>query len=246
MQATSSGSLTSRHGIGTIVIVIVLIIIVVVAGAGYYYVTVVSSTSTSTGQSSTQTSTASSSSTPTTTTTSFSISTTTKTTTTASSGVKTYSATFNYTQPLGPFGELTYSNNDTVKTYTSVQVASGSFTFSINPSTYTGTGSGQGTLTVTTTGFCSGRTTVPYTFQIPDATTILGGNITVFIGTPTPANFSVHLTCTATATAGSTNGDIFPFLSTYPNEINVRSVPVTISQHLPGNINYYFNIKQTS
>jgi hypothetical protein len=163
---------------------------------------------------------------------------------TAASGVKTYSGTFNYSNPLGPVGELVYTNG-TVKSFTSVQAAAGSFTFSINPSTYTGSGSGRGTMTVTTTGFCSGRVTFPYTFQIPDATNILGGNITVFIGTPTPANFTQKLTCTATPTAGSTNGDTFPFLAIYPNELNVASVPAAVTQHLAGNVNYQFTISQT-
>jgi hypothetical protein len=158
----------------------------------------------------------------------------------------TYNGTFEFTNPAGPFGELTFSNNDTVKTYSSVQNGSGSFNFSINPSTYEGTGSGQGTLTVTTTGFCSGQITLHYTFQIPDATNILGGNITVFFGTPTPVNFTVPLTCTASPNPGSSNGDTFPFLSEYPGEISVPSVPVNVTENLSGGISYQFTIDPTN
>lgn len=225
-----------RPGIAIIVIVMALIVVLVVAGAATYYL-VVARSSSSLSESSTRASTTSSSA-PRTSSSSVS--------TTGPSGLKTYSVTFNYSLPLGPVGELTYSNNDTVKTFNSTQVASGSFTFSINPATYEGSGSGQGTMTVTTVGFCSGRTTFSYTFQIPDATNILGGNITVFIGDPTPLNFTVPLTCTATALPGSTNGNTFPFLSVYPNEISVAAVPVTVTQHLTGNIDYSFTIKPTN
>ena len=194
-------------------IVVALIVVIAVASVAAYFLvsarssSSTSSTSSTSSKSSAQASSASSSATKATT-----------TSTTGSSTLKTYSATFNFSLPEGPFGELTFSNNDTVKTYNSVQLASGTFTFSINPANYSGSGSGHGTMTVTTTGFCSGRTSFPYTFSIPDATNILGGNITVFIGDPVPANFTVPLTCTATANAGSTNGNTFPFLSVYPNE----------------------------
>ncbi len=216
---------------------IALIVVLAVASVAAYYLVVASSSSTSLSKSSTQASTSSSSTSRTTASAAAS--------TTGSSTLKTYSVTFNYSLPEGPFGELTFSNNDTVKTYTSVQVASGSFTFSINPANYSGSGSGHGTMTVTTTGFCSGRTTLPYTFQIPDATNLLGGNITVFIGDPAPLNFTVPLTCTATANQGSTNGNSFPFLSVYPNEISVAAVPVTVTQHLSGNITYSYTISPT-
>jgi flagellar basal body-associated protein FliL len=240
IRATFSGTPQSqqRPGIAIAVIVIALIVVLAVASVAAYYLVVASPSSTSLSKSSTRAST-SSSSTPRTTAASSA------TSTTGSSALKTYSVTFNYSLPAGPFGELTFSNNDTVKTYNSVQVASGSFTFSINPANYSGSGSGHGTMTVTTTGFCSGQTTLAYTFQIPDATNLLGGNITVFIGDPTPANFTVPLTCTATANPGSSNGNTFPFLSTYPNEMSVASVPATVTQHLSGNITYSYTISPT-
>jgi len=216
-----------------------IIVVLVVASAATYYLVIAHSSSTSLSKSSTQASTASSS-------TSRTSASSSTISTTGSSTLKTYSVTFNFSQPLGPFGELTYSNNDTVKTYSSVQVASGSFTFSINPANYSGSGSGHGTMTVTTTGFCSGRTAFPYTFKIPDATNLLGGNITVFIGDPTPLNFTVPLTCTAAANPGSSNGNTFPFLSVYPNEISVAAVPVTVTQHLSGGITYSYTISPTN
>jgi hypothetical protein len=215
--------------------VIALVVVLVVGTVAVYYLVVVSSPSTTSPSKSIV-----SSSTPRTPASSSTIA------KTGSSTLKTYSVTFNYSNPLGPVGELTFSNNDTVKSYRSVQTASGSFTFSINPANYSGSGSGHGTMTVTTTGFCSGHTTFPYTFKIPDATNILGGNITVFIGDPTPLNFTVPLTCTATALPGSTNGNTFPFLSVYPNEISVATVPVTVTQHLSGNVSYSFTVTPTN
>lgn len=208
-----------------------------VAGTATYYLVIAHSSSTSLSRSSARTSTASSSTLRTS---------SSSASTTGSSGLKTYSVTFNYSLPEGPVGELTYPNNDTVKIFNSTQVASGSFTFSIDPSTYTGSGSGHGTMTVTTVGFCSGHITFSYTFQITDATTLLGGNITVFIGGPTPSNFTVPTTCTATPLPGSTNGNTFPFLSVYPNEISVASVPMTVTQHLSGHIDYSFTIRATN
>ena len=214
-------------------IVATLIVVLAVAGSAAYFLVVAGPSSSSSSQTSTRASIASSSG-PTTTSPSA-----------GSSGVKTYNGTFSYSIPLGPGGELV-SSSGAVQTYSSVQAASGSFTFSMNPSTYSGSGSGHGTLTVTTTGFCSGRITLPYTFQIPDATNILGGNITVFIGTPTPLNFTQQLTCTSTPTPGSTNGDTFPFIAVYPNELIVASVPATVTQHLAGNISYQFTINPTN
>jgi uncharacterized protein (UPF0333 family) len=220
-----------RPGIAIAVIVVALVVVIAVASVAAYYLVSASSHSTTSSERSAQASSVSSSATKATT-----------TSTTGSSTLKTYSGTFNFSLPEGPFGELTFSNNDTVKTYNSVQEASGSFTFSINPANYSGSGGGHGTMTVTTTGFCSGSTSFPYTFDIPDATTILGGNFTVFIGDPVPVNFTVPLTCTAMANAGSTNGNTFPFLSVYPNEISTAAIPTTVTEHLSGNISYSYTI----
>jgi hypothetical protein len=152
-----------------------------------------------------------------------------------------YNGTFQFINPEGPFGELTFSNNDTVREYTSVQVASGTFSFSLAADNLSGSGTGRGTLTVTTTGFCSGRTTLSYTFGIPDVAAI-GGNITVFIGDPTPVNFTVPLTCTVQPNQGSSNGDTFPFLAIYPNELSVPVIPAMVNENLTGGISYQYTI----
>ena len=236
IQAAPGSSLRARRrpGIAITVIVAALIVVIAVASVAAYFLVTSSSPSSTSSKSSSQASTASSSATR-----------TTATSTTGSSTLETYSGTFNFSLPEGPFGELTFSNNDTVRTYNSVQEASGSFTFSLNPANYSGSGSGHGTMTVTTTGFCSGRTSFPYAFKIPDATNALGGNITVFMGDPVPVNFTVPLTCTATANPGSSNGNTFPFLSVYPNEISVAAIPVAVTEHLSGNISYSYAIVPT-
>jgi hypothetical protein len=166
------------------------------------------------------------------------------------SGLKTYSGTFQFTNPAGPGGERTFTNNDTVQTYGSQQNASGSFTFSVNSGGLSGSGSGHGTMTVTTTGFCSGQTIFPYTFNITDATTILGGgkNMTIFIGDPTPANFTVPLTCTGPTTGVSATGNTDPYLAIYPNEITIAIpvAPVTVSENLGSGITYTYTVTPTN
>ena len=158
---------------------------------------------------------------------------------TGTSEISTYSGTFNFSLPLGPSGERVLANN-TVQTYGTSQVASGSFSYFIAAGNKSGSGSGHGTLT-TTTGFCSGTITMGYSFKIPDATTILG-NQTIFFGAPTPANFTVPLTCTGPMTGVSTANNVTSFIGVYPNEINVATMPTTISEHQSGNVTYYFNI----
>jgi hypothetical protein len=156
-------------------------------------------------------------------------------------GISTYSGTFNFSLALGPSGERVSSNN-TVETYSSVEAGSGSFTFFISAVNKSGSGSGHGTFSVTTTGFCSGRTEFAYTFQIPDATALLG-NLTVFIGTPTPSSYTVPLSC-----SGSLNGvntatnNPGTFLAIYPNELSVSSVPANVNQHQSAGINYSYTI----
>lgn len=222
--------------------VIIIVVILFVAGIGVYYFAFTGRTATVT-QTSSRTSSQTISSTSSAHNTGSS---STKSSSTGSSGISTYSGVFNFSQPLGPGGERVLSNN-TVQSYSSTQVASGSFTFTINAKNYSGSGSGHGTLTVTTRGFCSGKVSFPYTFLIPDATTILGGNITVFFGNPNPGNATVPLTCTGPMAGVNTaiNNPV-PFLSVFPNEISVASVPITVNQHLTGNISYYFVITQTS
>jgi hypothetical protein len=233
-----------RVGITPLVVAAVIVVIVLVASVSVYYYASGGSPGSSEAKSSSQSlaggqagaSSASSA---------HSAATSSPQGSSTASGVHTYSGTFNFSVPLGPSGERVLGNG-TVQTYTSVQFATGSFAFSINPQNYTGSGSGRGTLIVTTTGFCSGKVTLPYTFLIPDATDILGGNISVFIGTPTPANFTVNLTCTGPMQGVSTaTNNPSPFLSVYPNEMSEAAVPVTVDQHLSGGTTYHYNITQT-
>jgi hypothetical protein len=162
----------------------------------------------------------------------------------AASGITTYGGTFNFTIPEGPSGVRSMSNGS-LQIYNTTQAASGSFSFFVDASNESGSGTGHGTLTATTSGFCSGSTTVRYTFIVPDATTILGGNLTVFFSDPVPGNFSVQLSCTGDmAGVSTTTNNPSPFLPVYPNEINVPTVPGTVSNK-SGNFDYYIHVAQT-
>jgi hypothetical protein len=234
-----------RSGVAPLLIVVILLIIVLLAAvAAYYFLAapgpITSTTSPSSSQSSTRSLTSTTSSSSSQSTTSSSL-----TSSTGTSGIKTYSGNYNFTDPLGPYGERVFSNS-TVQTYSSVQFATGSFTFSINPQNYTGTGSGHGTLTVTTTGFCSGKVTVPYTFSI-EVTNIPGMNITVFFESPpTPGNATVPLVCTGPMNGVTQTENPIPFLSTYQAEVSTATVPVTVSQNLGHGITYYIYFYQTN
>jgi hypothetical protein len=222
-------------GIAPVVIVAILVVAVVVAGVGAYVFIL-----TPPGASGTHTSgvTTGTGSRPT----------TTASSRTSSSGgqvLRTYSGTFSYSIPVGPSG-VRVDNDSKIETYGSVQVASGTFSFFINPANYSGVGAGQGTMTVTTSGFCSGATSFPYSFKVTNANDLLNGNITVAFGVPTPATFNVPLSCTGSlAGVDTSTNDPAPFLSVYPNLVSVHSVPVTVTQHLTGNITYQFMISPT-
>jgi hypothetical protein len=243
MELTPSRGLNIKHrtGVATLVLVVVLVLVIIVAGVVYVFTLSGSGSKTSTqtsGGSATSTTTSTQSTTIT-----FSAATSLAD---GSQSFKTYKGTFSYSNPLGPGGERVLSNN-TVQSYTSVQVASGSFTFFINPANFTGVGSGQGTMTVTTTGFCSGSTTFPYTFRVTNANDLLNGNITFAVGVPTPINFTVTLHCTGPMSGVNIAlNNPSPFLSIYPNLISVHTVPITVSEHLTGNITYQYTITPTS
>jgi hypothetical protein len=230
-----------------IAIAIAVVIILIVGIAAGFYLVIGKASTTSSSVGSTQTSSSSSSSHSTTTST-ISTNTISTSTTTAASGAKTYSGTFQFINPAGPSGERTFSNNDTVQLYRSVQNGSGSFTFSTTSGGLTGSGSGHGILTVATTGFCSGQTSFPYTFNITDATTEFAGNLTIFIGNPIPANFTVPLTCTGPTTGVSATGDTDPYLAIYPNELTLAIPvgPVTVTENLGGGISYTYTVTPTN
>jgi len=245
LHAASGASSRTRHrpGIATIAIVIILVVVLVVGiGAGFYLVIAKAPATSSSTTSSTKASSSTTSSHSTTTTI---VSTSS---TTAASGVKTYSGTFQFTNPEGPSGERTFSNNDTVQLYRSLQNASGSFTFSLSNGGLSGSGSGHGVLTVTTTGFCSGRTILPYTFNITDVTTEFAGNLTIFVADPIPANFTVPLTCTGPTTGVSATGNSDPYLAIYPNElvVPISTTPATITENLGSGITYTYTVTPTN
>jgi hypothetical protein len=231
-------------------IIIVIVVIVAVASVGAFYAL---SSGIKSASSTTSTTTSSVSSSPQTSTTSVTASSSTSIVTSSSTGsasLKEYTGTFNFSLPLGPSGERVFSN-DTVQTYGSTQVASGSFSFFINPAAdnQSGSGSGHGTIKITTTGFCSGSATVPYTFTLT-ATTILG-NLTIFDGAidggAASMNVTIPLSCSGPMNGVNTaTNDPVPFLPTYPNEITVASLPANVETHLSGNITYGYDIVETN
>ena len=217
--------------------------LIFIAAAAYYVVSRSTITSSSSTQSSTQTFT-----TPTvihSTTTHLSTQTSpnsaTVTTTTGSIGLEMFNGTFSFNLPSIPSGTHSYPNG-TTHYYNSTQTGSGKFAFFINPANYSGTGTGSGTLTVTTRGFCTGQTSFPYAFKL--TTSNILGNITIFVENPTPVNFTVSLTCTATPEFPTANS--WGYLAIYPNEINIASAPVTITKQLTGDISYQITITPTN
>ncbi len=206
----------NKVGVAPILIVLIILIIVAVAGAGVYFLALSPRPPTIS-----------------------------HTTTTGQSGFHTYSGTYNFTIALGPGGERVFSNN-TVQTYGSVQLASGSFTFSINPLNYTGTGRGTGTMIVTTTGFCSGKATVPYTFFV-QATHPPGQNISVFFLNPTPGSAFVPLHCTGQMNGVNTaTNNPISFLPEYPGLLTTANMPVTVSRNWGSGTTSFVSITQTS
>ena len=223
-----------RVGVAVVVIVIVLLAIALAAGAAGYYFLVARPGTPAPSKGSTSSETSSS---DTLTTTS---SLTSSTRSSSASGEKYYSGTFQFTLPGIPSGSTTNSTGGPVE-YSSVLVGSGSFTFSVSSANESGSGSGHATLTVTTTGFCSGQTSFPYTFKIPDATTILG-NLTVFFSSETPLNYTVPLTCMAEPNQVFSTPNSWGYLPVYPNEVMVSSVPETLSPPPSAGISYTITI----
>jgi hypothetical protein len=147
---------------------------------------------------------------------------------------------FTYVDPIGPSG-INDSSGKPIQ-WNSTQTASGTFTFSINPTTYIGTGSGQGSITVETKGYCTGSTTVQYTFTI-DAGQAPGESIISF-NTPDPPTVMVDLSCEGSTAGFFTSNNPVAFLSVYPNGVSPTSFPATISQVLTGGISYTVDIVQ--
>jgi len=222
-----------REGIGTIVIVVLVVLVIIVAGAAYVF--------TFTGKTSAPNTASGTTTLTTRTTATFPLPSYSTSGSGATTAYQRYSGVYNYTNPIGPSGERVFSN-DTVQTYGSVQVASGSFSFFVNPANYTGFGSGTGTMTVTTTGFCHGTVTYGYTFKITAAWPP-GAALTLGFGTPVPVNFTVPLTCAGPMQGVDTStNNPAPYLSTYPGLLSINSFPYAVSEHLSGGTSYHFSI----
>ncbi|HYB76494.1 MAG TPA: hypothetical protein VEC08_06015 [Nitrososphaerales archaeon] len=230
-----------RTGVATATIVVVLVVIIAVAGAGTYVF--VFSSPNSHGAKTTTTSTlkvgTSLTSGPTVTQTLG-----VGTTATGTQSNLTYEGTFMYTVPLGPSG----INDSTGKPiqWNSTQTASGSFTFSINPATYLGSGRGHGSITVTTRGYCTGSSTVPYTFSISAVNLPETKNISISFDDPTPTNITVQLSCLGSTGGFYTANNPVKYLSVYPNGLDLDSFPANVSQVLSGGISYSYDITETS
>jgi hypothetical protein len=231
-----------RLAITTILLVVVLVVVIAVAGVAYVFV--FASPSSPGAETTTSTlSVGTATSNPPTTTVTIGSS------TTGTTGLTYYSGSFNYVIPTGPSGVRSLPNG-TAQYYNSTEAASGTFVFFIAANNFSGSGTGQGTITVTTRGFCTGSETIPYTFIIPDATTVLSGNITVFFSGQKPVNYSVPLTCTGSMAGVSSANNPWPYLPEYPGEFTVplASLPASEVFHGTPSISFTwgYSIKQAS
>jgi len=212
-------SVSDRAGVASLVLAAILVVVIVVAGVGAYVF--VFSVAGNPGSK---------------TTTTLYIGTTSTGTT---SGSQHYKGTFTYTIPLGPSG-INDSSGKPVQ-WNSTQTASGSFTFSLNPTTYLGSGEGTGSIIVSTRGYCTGSTTVHYTFNM----TVVhppGENFTIGFDNPSPANVTVKLTCEGSTAGFNTANNPVPYLSVYPNLLYIASIPYESTQLLTGGISYTVNL----
>ena len=213
---------TRRLGVAPLLLAVVLVVVVIVAGVGVY-VFVLSASGTS-GKTSTTTLGPTESS----------------VTTSASQSGQNYKGSFTYANPLGPFG-INDSSGKPVE-WNSTQSATGTFTFSIDPATYIGTGVGSGSITVSTQGYCTGSTTVQYTFNIT-ATHVPGENFVISFNTPTPPSVTVQLTCQGSTDGFYTSNNPVTYLSVYPNGLSMSAVPYTTSQPPTAGISYTVTVE---
>jgi hypothetical protein len=203
-----------RKGIAPLVLVLILAIILAVAGLGVYLLVLSPPPPGGTTASTTRTSSSS---------------------TTGGVAGMDYKGNFTYVQPLGPFG-INDSSGKPVE-WNSTQSASGTFSFTIDPATYIGSGTGHGSIIVTTQGYCTGSTTIPYSFNIT-AVHPPGSGFEIDFNPPSPPSVMVQLAC-----QGSTNGfdmgnNPIAFLSVYPNGLSPTTIPVTSSQPPTDGISY--------
>jgi len=166
------------------------------------------------------------------------------TTSSGSGSYKDFTGTFTFTIPLGPSG----INDSTGKPiqWNSTQTASGTFTFSINTATYLGTGTGKGSITVATRGYCTGSSTVQYTFGITAEEIPGTANVTIGFDLPTPPTVMVQLTCQGSTAGFNTANNPVSYLSVYPNGLDLDSFPANVSMVLTGGISYTIQISEAS
>ena len=225
-----------RRAITTILLVVVVVVVVAVAGVAYVFVFATPSSPSAKTTTSTFTIGTATSNVPTTTVTVGS-------STTGTQSYEDFSGTYTFTIPLGPSG----INDSTGKPiqWNSTQTAKGSFTFSINPSTYLGSGSGQGSITVTTRGYCTGSSTVQYSFGI-EAQHIPGtNNVTIDFNDPTPSTVMVQLACQGSTVGFYTANNPVTYLSVYPNLLDVNSFPANVSQAPTSAYSYTVSVSET-
>jgi len=225
-----------RSAITTVMLVMVLVVVVAAAGVAYVFVFAGSSSPGAKTTTSTLVVGTGTSNVPTTTVTIGS-------TTTGTQSYEDFSGTFRFTIPLGPSG----INDSTGKPiqWNSTQTATGSFTFSINPSTYLGSGTGQGSMTVSTRGYCTGSSTVPYTFQIQAQHLPESNNVTIDFDLPTPPTVMVQLACQGSTVGFNTANNPVTYLSVYPNLLDLNSFPANVSQTPSTGYSYTVQITET-
>ena len=171
------------------------------------------------------------------------LATSTPTSSSTVNGMVNYRGNFTYVTPLGPSG-INDSSGKPVQ-WNSTQTASGTFTFSINPATSIGRGSGQGTITVATHGYCTGSTTVQYSFTI-NAVYETGFGFEIGFNNPNPPTVMVQMSCQGSTNGFFTANNSVKYLSVYPNGLNPVTIPYTTSQSPKGGIGFTVNIQQGS
>jgi len=224
-----------RPAITTILLVVVVVVVIAVAGVAYVFVFAGAGDTGAKTTTSTLIIGTASSSVPSTTVTIGS-------STTGTQSYEDYSGTYTYTIPLGPSG----INDSTGKPiqWNSTQTATGSFAFSINPSTYLGSGSGEGSITVTTRGYCTGSSTVKYTFGIQAQHIPGSNNVTVGFDDPTPPTVMVQLACQGSTVGFYTANNPVMYLSVYPNLLDVNSFPVNVSRAPSSGYSYTVSVSE--
>ena len=99
---------------------------------------------------------------------------------------------------------------------------------------------------MTTIGYCTGTTTLPYTFAIQAAHIPNLTNFTIVFNPPTPSTVSVQLSCQGSTKGFNTANNPVTFLSVYPNGEQFTSIPATDSKVLTGGTSYTVTVIRSS